>query len=151
MLQLTQRSKTRLRAAISISHTMDRQTTSLRCKIVTPGHIGYEGQRLLVSRMSPIYFPERGNASPQTISVNLQDRTSDSVSPSSVTIQFADIAAVHCYALTKDEGITVSKPSSEQTNKLRSRKKQLEEWRLLDIRLTSVASVLIPLSQTQRG
>jgi hypothetical protein len=54
------------------------------------------------------------------------------VSPPSVAIQSAehlsifsgasnlpDIAAVHCYALTKDEGITVSQPSS-QTDKLRA-------------------------------
>jgi hypothetical protein len=89
--------------------------------------------------MTPIYLPVCGNISPQTISVNLhQDKTSDSVSPPSVAIQSAEhlsifsgasnlpyIAAVHCYALTKDEGITVSQPSS-QTDKLQAPKKDLE-------------------------
>ncbi len=89
--------------------------------------------------MTPIYFPAHGNVSPQTISVNLdQDKTSDSVSPPSVAIQSAEhlsifsgasklpyIAAVHCYALTKDEGITVSQPLS-QAPKLRTPKTNLE-------------------------
>jgi len=35
------------------------------------------------------------------------------------------IVVVHCYALTKDEGITVSQPSS-QTDKLRNPKEDLE-------------------------
>jgi len=109
----------------------------------------------LTDRVSPIYFPGRGNVSPQTISVNLdQDKTSDSVSPSSVAIQSAEhlsifsgvelpyIAAVHCYALTKDEGITVYKPSS-QTTKLRFREQNLEAPRyLLDFRGLSAYSII---------
>jgi hypothetical protein len=63
---------------------------------------------------------------------------SDSVSPPSVAIHSAEhlsifsgasklpyIAAVHWYALTKNEGITVSQPSS-QTDKLQTPKNDLE-------------------------
>jgi len=110
----------------------------------------------LTDRMTPIYFPERGNVSPQTIFVNLdQDKTSDSVSPPSVAIQSAEhlsifsgasklpyIAAVHCYALTKDEGIMVSKPSS-QTEKLQARKNDLEAPRYqIDFRGLSAYTVI---------
>ena len=79
----------------------------------------------LTDCMAPIYFSRRGNVSPKTISVNLdQDKTGQSVNPRNVAIQSAKdlsifshgnklpyIAAVHCYALTENEGIIVTKPS----------------------------------------
>jgi hypothetical protein len=77
----------------------------------------------LSDRMAPIYFsePNRG-VCPQAMSVNLdQDKTSQSADPHTVPVQSAEtlgifsgakklpyIAAVHCYALTKDEGVTVT-------------------------------------------
>lgn len=95
--------------------------------------------------------------SPQTISVILdQDKMSDSVSPSSVAIQSAEhlsifsgarklpyTAAVHCYAPIADQGIMVSKLSSQTKGSELKHK----FWRLLDTRLTSVASELISLLQ----
>jgi hypothetical protein len=80
----------------------------------------------LTDRMTPIYFSTRGNVSPTTISVNLdQDKTGQSVNPAHVAIQSAEdlrifshgsklpyIAAVHLYALTEDEGISVTEPIS---------------------------------------
>jgi len=79
----------------------------------------------LTDRMAPIYFSSLGNVSPKTISVNLdQDKTGQSVNPFTVAIQSAEdlsifscgnklpyIAAVHCYALTENEGIIVTNPS----------------------------------------
>jgi hypothetical protein len=76
----------------------------------------------LTDRMTPIYFPSRGKISPETVSVNLdQDKTGQSVNPANVSIQSAEdlsifshantlpyIAAVHCYALTEKEGISVT-------------------------------------------
>jgi hypothetical protein len=76
----------------------------------------------LTDRMTPIYFSSLGNVSPKTISVNLdQDKTGQSVNPVNVAIQSAEdlsifshgnklpyIAAVHCYALTAKQGITVT-------------------------------------------
>ena len=90
----------------------------------------------LTDRMTPIHFPHLGGVSPETISANLdQDKTGESVSPSTVSIQSAErlsifsqdtklpyIAAVHCYALTDHQGISVVKPSL-QSQKLRSAKK----------------------------
>ena len=81
----------------------------------------------LTDRMAPIYFSGLGAVSPKTISVNLdKDETGQALNPANATIQsvesfsiFSDgkklpyIAAVHCYALTEDQGIsTVSMPSS---------------------------------------
>ena len=80
----------------------------------------------LTDRMAPIYFSSLGNVSPKTISVNLdQDKTSQSMNPTNVPIQSAEslsifshgnklpyITAVHCYALTENQGITVTMPSS---------------------------------------
>jgi hypothetical protein len=80
----------------------------------------------LTDRMAPIYFSSLGNVSPKTISVNLdQDKTGQSMNPINVAIQSAEglsifshgnklpyIAAVHCYALTENQGITVTTPSS---------------------------------------
>ena len=93
----------------------------------------------LTDRMTPVYFPHLGGVSPATISANLdQDKTGESVSPPNVPIQSAErlsifsqdtklpyIAAVHCYALTDHQGISVSK-LSPQTEKLRSQKKDLQ-------------------------
>jgi hypothetical protein len=80
----------------------------------------------LTDRMTPIYFSSLGNVSPKTISVNLdQDKTGQSVNPVNVATQSAEdlsifshgnklpyIAAVHCYALTANQGITVTEPNS---------------------------------------
>lgn len=80
----------------------------------------------LADRMTPIYFSGRGKVSPSTISVNLdQDKTGQSVNPANVAIQSAEglqifsdgnklpyIAAIHCYALTENQGISVTLPSS---------------------------------------
>jgi len=80
----------------------------------------------LTNRMTPIYFSSLGNVSPKTISVNLdQDKTGQLVNPVNVMIQSAEdlsifshgnklpyIAAVHCYALTANQGITVTEPNS---------------------------------------
>lgn len=79
----------------------------------------------LIDRMAPIYFSRLGNVSPTTMSVNLdKDETSQSMDPAYVAIQSADsldifsqgnklpyIAAVHCYALTENQGITVAEPN----------------------------------------
>ncbi|KAF8512928.1 hypothetical protein BU17DRAFT_95797 [Hysterangium stoloniferum] len=79
----------------------------------------------LTDRMAPVYFSSRGNVSPETVSVNLdQDKTGQSVNPCGVGIQSAEdlfifshaeklpyIAAVHCYALTENQGITVTRPT----------------------------------------
>jgi len=80
----------------------------------------------LTDRMAPIYFSSKGNVSPRTISVNLdQDKTGQSVNPTNVAIQSAEslsifshgnelpyIAAVHCYALTDNQGISVAMRNS---------------------------------------
>jgi hypothetical protein len=79
----------------------------------------------LTDRMTPIYFSSLGNVSLKTISVNLdQDKTGQSVNPVNVAIQSAEdlsifssgnklpyIAAVHCYALTTNQGIAVTEPN----------------------------------------
>ena len=78
----------------------------------------------LTDRMMPIYFSDRGGVSPRSISVNLnQDKTGQSADPRYVGIQSAEklsvfshgfrlpyIAAVHCYGLTENQGITVTTP-----------------------------------------
>ena len=78
----------------------------------------------LTDRMAPIYFSKLGEVSPRTISVNLdQDKTGEKVNPTNVAIQSAEnlsifsngnklpyIAAVHCYALTELDAITVTTP-----------------------------------------
>jgi len=93
----------------------------------------------LTDRMIPIHFPHLGGVSPETISANLdQDRTGESVSPPTVSTQSAErlaifpqgtkfpyIAAVHCYALTDHQGISVSK-LSPRTKKLSSKSVDLE-------------------------
>lgn len=80
----------------------------------------------LTDRMTPIYFSSRGQISPTTMSANLdQDKTGRSVDPVCVPTQSAEtlgifshgnmlpyIAAVHCYALTNNEGIVVTQPTS---------------------------------------
>ena len=76
----------------------------------------------LSDRMAPIYFSNLGAVAPITMSANLdQDKTGQSINPSNVEVQSAEtleggkklpyIAAVHCYALTTNEGITVTNPS----------------------------------------
>jgi len=104
----------------------------------------------LTDRMTPIYFSSLGNVSPKTISVNLdQDKTSQSVNPVNVAIQSAEdlsifshgnklpyIAAVHCYALTTNQGITVTEPNSHD---LRNQMQDKEAPRYqIDIRGLSV-------------
>lgn len=74
----------------------------------------------LTDRMIPMYFPTHGNVSPRSTSANLdQDKTGESVNPIHVAIQSAEdlslfshnklpyIAAVHCYALTENQGLIV--------------------------------------------
>ncbi|KAM6495131.1 hypothetical protein JOM56_009754 [Amanita muscaria] len=75
----------------------------------------------LTDRAIPILFSNLGAASPESISVVLeQDKTSHTANPYTIDIQSAEalglfsqgnkppyIAAVHCYALTSDEGIRV--------------------------------------------
>lgn len=81
----------------------------------------------LTDRMYPIYFPELGNVSPTTVSVNLeQDKTGQTTEPTDVAIQSAEnlsifsrgkkmpyIAAVHCYGSrhAKTPSIAVSDSS----------------------------------------
>ena len=80
----------------------------------------------LGDRMAPIYFSKLGNVSPKTISVHLdQDKTGQNVNPNTVAMQSAEslptlfsdgnnlpyIVAVHCYALTKKQGIFVTMPN----------------------------------------
>jgi len=93
----------------------------------------------LTDRMTPVCFPHLGGVSPETISANLdQDKIGESMNPLTVSIQSAEhlsifsqdtklpyIAAVHYYALTDHQGMSVSKPSP-QTKKLRSQKNDLE-------------------------
>jgi hypothetical protein len=78
----------------------------------------------LTDRALPIFFSEQETLSPESVSMIFdQDKTGQSTSPNNVGIQSAEdlrlftqgqnhpyIAAVHCYALTKDEGITVTVP-----------------------------------------
>jgi len=75
--------------------------------------------------MAPIYFSSRGNVSPETVSVTLdQDKTGQSMNPCNVAIQSSEdlslfshtknlsyITVVNCYALTENQGITVMQPS----------------------------------------
>jgi hypothetical protein len=91
----------------------------------------------LTDRMAPIYFSRKGKVSPKTISVNLdQDKTGQAMNPINVAIQSAEslsifshgnklpyIAAVHCYALTENQGIAVTMPSSHE---LRNQKEDNE-------------------------
>ena len=88
--------------------------------------VACQSNQELTNRMAPIYFSKLGNVSPKTISVNLdQDKTSQTVDPTNAAIQSVEslsifsngkklpyIATVHCYALTENEGITVTMPSS---------------------------------------
>lgn len=80
----------------------------------------------LTDRMTPIYFPQLGGVSQKTISVNLDQDKTGQVNPINVAIQSVEalsifshgnelpyIAAVHCYALTGNEGIIVTKPSEK--------------------------------------
>jgi hypothetical protein len=76
----------------------------------------------LPDRALPIYFPEHGKVSPQSMSVILeQDKAGQSADPTYIGIQSAEvlgvflrgkprpyIAAVHCYALRTNEGITAT-------------------------------------------
>ena len=87
--------------------------------------------QVLTDRMAPIYFSDGGGVSPKTISVSLdQDKTGQDANPANIGIQSAEhlsifshgkklpyIAAVHCYALTKRQGITVSTESSHDLRK----------------------------------
>ena len=110
----------------------------------------------LTDRMAPIYFPHLGGVSPKTISANLdQDKTGESVSPPTVSTQSAErlsifsqgtklpyIAAVHCYALTDHQGISVFKPSP-QTEKLRHKEDDLEAPRYqIDFRGLSAYAII---------
>ena len=80
----------------------------------------------LTDRGLPIHFPEEGGLSAQSMSVVLdQDKTGQSENPTVVKAQSAEtlelfsgdktflpyIDAVHCYALTTNQGITVTTPS----------------------------------------
>jgi hypothetical protein len=81
----------------------------------------------LSDRGLPIYFSKLGPVAPKTMSMNFeQDKTGLSEDPRTVGIQSAEIlglfsegnmlpyiAAVHCYALTKDEKISVTTPISK--------------------------------------
>ena len=80
----------------------------------------------LTDRALPIHFPGEGGLSAQSMSVVLdQDKTGQSENPTIVKAQSAEtlqlfsgcrtslpyIDAVHCYALTTDQGIVVTTPS----------------------------------------
>ena len=75
--------------------------------------------------MAPIYFSDRiQGVCPETMSLNLdQDKMSLSADPHTIAVQSAEalsifsqgkklpyIAAVHCYALAKNEGVTAMMP-----------------------------------------
>lgn len=78
----------------------------------------------LTDRMIPMYFPEHGAVSPRSISANLdQDMTGESVNPIHFSVEYAEdlsifsrgtmllyIAAVHCYALTENQGLVGQEP-----------------------------------------
>jgi hypothetical protein len=80
----------------------------------------------LTDRALPIFFSDQATLSPESVSMIFdQDKTGQSTSPNNVGIQSAEalclftqeqkhpyIAAAHCYALTKDEGISVTVPHS---------------------------------------
>ena len=81
MLQQRQHSKTRLRVAIFISHCGQAKDISPMQSSHTWAYwlrgtaIACQLNQELRDRMTLIHFPERGNVSPQTISVNLdQDK-----------------------------------------------------------------------------
>ena len=75
----------------------------------------------LTDRVHFIHFSDRGSVGPESMSVDLnQDKTGQSADPQTIGIQRAEtlqvfssgnkrpyIAAVHCYAVTANEGITV--------------------------------------------
>jgi hypothetical protein len=84
----------------------------------------FQHNQELTDRAFPIFFSHLGTVSPKSISLELnQDKTGHSMNPSTVAVQSAEaldlfsgehrlpyIAAVHCYALTTDEGIFVTTP-----------------------------------------
>jgi hypothetical protein len=88
--------------------------------------IFFQPNQELSDRATPIYFSRLGAVSPASMSVALdQDKAGQSLLPDNVGIQSAEalgifsqgkprpyIAAVHCYALTQDEGITATSSTS---------------------------------------
>jgi len=132
---------------ISISLIMDRQTTLLRCKIQTRGHIGYAGQQLRVNwirnlriawllstfLISVMYLQRQFlRISIRTKWVSRWALPLSQSNPRSVSLsiflqgmKLPYIAAVHCYALTDGQGISVFKPSA-QTEKMRCQSDDLE-------------------------
>jgi hypothetical protein len=113
--------------------------------------------------MTPIYFSSLGNVSLKKISVNLdQDKTGRSVNPVNVANQSPEdlsifshgnklpyTAPVHCYALTENQGITVTKPSS---NDLRNQKDDEEAPRYqIDFRgLSAYGNITDPVTAAIR-
>jgi hypothetical protein len=77
----------------------------------------------LSNRMTPIYFSDLGRIGPKTMSANLDhDKTGQSIHLTNVDAETIGIfeggkkvpyiAAAHWYALTKNEGMTVTSPST---------------------------------------
>lgn len=80
----------------------------------------------LTDRAIPIFFSNLGTLSPESVSMEFdQDKTGHSENPRTVPAQSAEalgffsgenrlpyIAAVHCYGMTKDQGLTVTTPSA---------------------------------------
>ena len=107
--------------------------------------------------MIPIYFPDCGGVSPKSISANLdQDKTGEKMNPVNVAIQSAEalsggngqpyISAVHCYALTEDQGISVTSPPARNVRC----KKVDEEAPWYHINFCGLASDT-PTSQMAKG
>jgi hypothetical protein len=85
----------------------------------------------LSDRVHFIFFSDRDKLSPRSVSVDLnRDEIGQSANPHNIGIQHAEtlgifshgnklpyIAAVHCYALTKDEGITAVTATSHNLRK----------------------------------
>lgn len=118
----------------------------------------------LTDRMIPMYFPAHGNVSPRSTSANLdQDKIGESVNPIHVATQSAEdlslftrgnklpyIAAVHCYALTENQGLIVQEPPPYE---LRTQKIDIEAPRYqIDFRgLEAYACITNAEKATIRG
>jgi hypothetical protein len=98
----------------------------------------------LSDRVTPIYFSRLGAIAPETMSANLdQDKTGQSINLNNVAVQSAEtleifegrtklpyIAAVHCYALTTNEGITVTDPNPYDLRNANDNDKEAPRYRI---------------------
>jgi hypothetical protein len=118
----------------------------------------------LPDRMIPIYFPECGGVSPKSISANLdQDKTGEKMNPVNVAIQSAEvlsifspgnglpyISAVHCYALTEHQGISVTSPPNRSA-RCKTTDEEAPRYQIAFRGLASYANITDGQKATIRG